>query len=94
MNQNVMLRDVIIRAQRPGYEFRDQQRMHCAAIALASAAVIGLVALGSLIIKSCSHDPVPAYSICEQCGQVIGSEDHGRCDLTRSHGGTVVAYGK
>jgi hypothetical protein len=82
MNQNIMLRDVIIRAKRPSYEFRNEQRMQCAAISLLSAAVIGLVALGCLVVKSCAPEHLPAYSLCEQCGEIIGAADHGRCQGT------------
>ena len=84
---NTMIRDVIIRAKRPSYEFREQQRMCCFTVALASIAIIWVCTVCCLCIRACAPDPVPAYSICEACGQVIGDEDHGRCQ------GTEVAYG-
>jgi len=43
---------------------------------LAIAAAI----LGSLCARGCRPEPaVPPYSICEQCGEVISSADHGAC---------------
>ena len=88
MINNTMIRDCIIRAKRPSSEFRQQQRLCCFAVAVSSTALLGLCAVACLILRSCASDPVPAYSICEQCGQVITAEDHGRCQYQE------VAYGK
>jgi len=49
--------------------------------------MIALTILGSLFVRGCRPEPVAAC-ICEECGQIIGSEDHGRCQSTE------VAYGK
>ena len=79
MINNTMIRDCIIRAKRPSYEFRQQQRATSALVTLAAFAIIGLVSICACIFKGCSPDPVPAYSMCEQCGQVITDADHGQC---------------
>ena len=79
---NTMIRDCIIRAQRPSYKFRQQQRLCCFAVAVSSTALLGLCAVACLIMRSCAPNPVPAYSICEQCGHVITAADHGACMTT------------
>jgi hypothetical protein len=79
MINNTMIRDCIIRAKRPSYEIRQQQRLCCFAVAVSSTALLGLCAVACLILRSCSPDPVPAYSMCEQCGQIITAEHHGAC---------------
>jgi len=80
--------EIITRAQSPSYEFRDSEKQNSAMITLVCGIVIVLAVAFAFCCRGCSADPVPAYSMCEQCGQVIGDADHGRCQ------GTEVAYGK
>ena len=90
MINNTMIRDCIIRAKRPSYEFRQQQRMCCFAVAVSSTALLGLCAVACLILRTCSPDPVPAYSMCEQCGELIGATDHGRCQADKVYVRAII----
>lgn len=56
-----------------------------AIIAFLCGLCIALEVIISFLVKGCSPDPVPAYSMCEACGEIIGASDHGQCV---SHGGT------
>lgn len=88
---NTMIRDCIIRAKRPSYEFRQQQRATSALVTLAAFAIIGFVSICACIFKGCSPDPVPAYSLCEQCGELIGDGQQGSCFSHRGTEATELA---
>lgn len=88
MIDNAMIRDIIIRAKKPSDKYRDEQRMFALTVCMVCTLGIGLTALACLVIRGCSPDPVPAYSMCEQCGELIGATDHGRCQ------GTEVAHAR
>lgn len=52
----------------------------------AEALVASVCAAGLLVCLACAavvcafrKEPTPAYSVCEQCGEIIGSDDHGQC---------------
>lgn len=74
-----MIAEIIQRAERPGYEFREREKQHSAIITALCFLSIGLAVALAFLCRSCSPDPVPAYSMCEQCGELIGATDHGRC---------------
>lgn len=44
---------------------------------------IALAFLVSACVRGCQPEPVyVADSVCEQCGEIIGAADHGRCQAT------------
>lgn len=54
-----------------------------AILAFLCGLVIALAVLISALARGCQPDPVyVADSICEQCGEIIGAADHGRCQST------------
>jgi len=64
-------------------EMREQERTCSAITAFVCGAVLAAVMLGSLIVRGCQPAPeAVADSICEQCGEIIGAADHGRCPAT------------
>lgn len=77
-----MIAEIIHRAERPGYEFREREKQHSAMITILCFLSIGLAVALAFLCRSCSPEHVPAYSICEQCGEIIGAADHGRCQAT------------
>ena len=79
MNRTAVQRIIASANTRTSYYYREREREHAAMTMLVCAIIIGLAALSCLIIKGCEHDPVEAYSLCEQCGDVITGADHGRC---------------
>jgi len=79
MIDNAMIRDIIIRAKKPSDKYRDEQRMFALTVCMVCTLGIGLTALACLAIRGCASDPVAAYSLCEQCGEIIGATDHGAC---------------
>jgi hypothetical protein len=70
---------------------RMRERGTSAMIAFICGLTIAIAIIGSLLARGCQPAPAVADCLCEQCGEIIGAADHGRCDLTRSHGGTEVA---
>jgi hypothetical protein len=48
-------------------------------ISVLCGVLIVLAILVSACVRGCTHEPVAAYSLCEQCGELIGDADHGRC---------------
>jgi len=58
---------------------RERERMASAMICALCTGVWIVVFICCLIVRGCAPEPVAAYSICEQCGEVITDEDHGRC---------------
>jgi hypothetical protein len=81
MNKRYMIAEVIFKAGRqPSFEFRDREKQHSAMITLVCGLVIVLAVAFAFCCRGCSPDPVGAYSMCEQCGEVIGGSDHGRCN--------------
>jgi hypothetical protein len=79
MNRSYIANQIVSRGSRVSYEHRDQEKQNSAIITLLCGMVIGLTVLGCVLCKSCAPDPVAAYSLCEQCGEVITGYDHGRC---------------
>ena len=83
MNKRYMIAEVIFKAGRqPSFEFRDREKQQSAMITLVCGLVIVLAVAFAFCCRGCSADPVGAYSMCEQCGEVIGVTDHGRCQGT------------
>ena len=84
--KSYQIQQIIIRANRPSYEFRDKEKQASAMVTLLCGIVLALAVAFAFCCKSCAPDPVAAYSMCEQCGEVITGSDHGRCH------GTEVAH--
>jgi len=58
---------------------RERERMASAMIcAICTGVGIGIF-ICCLIARGCAPKPVAAYSMCEQCGQIITDADHGAC---------------
>lgn len=89
-----MIAEIIQRAQRPSYEYREREKQHSATVTVLCCLSIGLAVGLAFLCRSCSPAPVPAYSMCEQCGQVIGAGQQGSCFSHRGTESTEVAYGK
>ncbi len=69
-------------------DYTTDKQMDNALIAFLCGLCIALAMLFSAFARGCNSEPVAAYSMCEQCGQVIEDADHGRCQNTE------VAYGE
>lgn len=81
MHKQYIANQIISRGGSPAerYTFRDQEKQNSALVTFLCGIVIGLTVFGCFICKSCAPDQVAAYSLCEDCGEMIADADHGRC---------------
>jgi hypothetical protein len=69
----------VIRKGTISYEYRDQQRGASALTAVMCGIMICTTVLVTAFMRGCVAEPAVADCLCDQCGEVIVSSDHGRC---------------
>jgi len=69
---------------------RERERMAAAMICAICTGAGICIFICCLIAKGCTPEPVAAYSLCEQCGEVITDADHGQCVSHRDPESTEV----
>lgn len=58
---------------------RERERNVAAVVSLVCAVGLGVIVLGALICAAFQPDPIAPYSLCESCGELIQSNNHGCC---------------
>jgi hypothetical protein len=56
-----------------------EKKFNEALISMLCGILIILTVLGSFLVRGCLAAPAVADCLCEQCGEIIGTADYGRC---------------